>query len=497
MKVIKKIYVFILAAVLLTVAGCEKEFLDTRPTDKITTDQMFETYDGALAALNGTYRLFYAFGIEGWTGHSDFGQKAVDLTMDLMGDDMPIASQGYGWFIAEYGYNQHSATKAWPQYLWNLYYNLVNNANNIIANVDKVEATTEEVNYVKGQALTIRAYAYFYLVRLFQHTYVGHENDPGVPIYTAPTSEGKARASVQEVYTQIENDLTDAITMLGNTFSRIHISHINQDVAEGIMARVKLTKEEWSDAVSYAQDARSGGYPLMDSTTYHYAINGQSGFNHVSTSEWMWGFQINSEQSTIYASFFSHFDPTFMTYASLGLQKQINSATYAMIDNPSGDVRAQNFDVTGGETGVPYCQLKFLSYDQATFMGDYLMMRSSEMHLIEAEAQAHIPGNEALAQQAIYDLVSTRDGSYTMPTATGQALLDEIWFQRRIELWGEGFRLLDIKRRKQPLDRTGGNHQPALAREMTLPAESDLFIFQIPEEELDANDNINQEDQNP
>jgi hypothetical protein len=57
--------------------------------------------------------------------------------------------------------------------------------------------------------------------------------------------------------------------------------------------------------------------------------------------------------------------------------------------------------------------------------------------------------------------------------------------------------LLDIKRRKEALDRTGGNHKSSLAVKMSLPAESDLFIFQIPEEELDANNAIGPGDQNP
>lgn len=49
-----------------------------------------------------------------------------------------------------------------------------------------------------------------------------------------------------------------------------------------------------------------------------------------------------------------------------------------------------------------------------------------------------------------------RDASYTLSTNTGQALIDEIMVQRRVELWGEGFRFLDLKRLNLPLDRTVG-----------------------------------------
>lgn len=495
MKLAKKISVIFLSAFLLMFAGCSEDYLDTKPTDSVTTDKIFESYDGALAALNGTYRLFYAFNIEGFADHNEFGQKSVDLIMDLMGEDMAIHSQGYGWFTDEYGYNAHSATKRRTEYFWDYYYNLVNNSNRILANVDDIDMTEEQYNYIKGQSLAIRAYAYFYLVRLYQHTYVGHQDAPAVPLYTEPSQSGKGRATVEEVYTRIESDLEESINLLGNTMARIHKSHINQSVAQGIMARVKLTKEEWGEAVTYAQKARDG-YSLMDSSSYATTPNKKNGFNNIGNQEWMWGFQINSEQSTIYASWFSHMDPLFMTYAFLGLQKEIYLPLYNKIDNPQSDARAVNFDIDTTVSGVGNSQLKFLASDQESFLGDYIMMRAGEMYLIEAEAQAE-QGNDTEAQDVLHELISKRDANYTKPTETGQDLLDEIYLQRRISLWGEGFRLLDLKRRKQALDRTGGNHVPALAREMQLPAESDLFIFQIPEEEIDVNNNIGPGDQNP
>jgi hypothetical protein len=47
------------------------------------------------------------------------------------------------------------------------------------------------------------------------------------------------------------------------------------------------------------------------------------------------------------------------------------------------------------------------------------------------------------------------------------------------------------------VDRNNSNHNPLVARTMTLPAESEKFIYQIPQAEIDANPNIGEEDQNP
>ena len=86
------------------------------------------------------------------------------------------------------------------------------------------------------------------------------------------------------------------------------------------------------------------------------------------------------------------------------------------------------------------------------------------MYLIEAEANCHLtPRKEDKARQLLKELVhdSGRDPEYTC-NKSGQELLDEIKFYRRIELWGEGFSWFDYKRRKDTIERhtftDGGNY---------------------------------------
>lgn len=110
------------------------------------------------------------------------------------------------------------------------------------------------------------------------------------------------------------------------------------------------------------------------------------------------------------------------------------------------------------------------------------------MYLIEAEALARQGGKDAAAAQALYTLAVKRDPSYVLSTNTGQALIDEIMLQRRVELWGEGFRFTDLKRLNMPLDRTGANVDANVAGVMTVPAGGNIWQFLIPRDELDAND---------
>jgi hypothetical protein len=131
---------------------------------------------------------------------------------------------------------------------------------------------------------------------------------------------------------------------------------------------------------------------------------------------------------------------------------------------------------------------------------DYLYMRAAEMYLIEAEALAR-QGQDGPARTALETLVQQRFPAYSAAAFSGTALLNEILLQRRIELWGEGFSLIDIKRLKTGLNRpTGaGNHgspnfNPAV---YTLPDADPKFLMRIPRYEIDNNSLISDGDQNP
>src|SRR5690606_6117379 len=78
--------------------------------------------------------------------------------------------------------------------------------------------------------------------------------------------------------------------------------------------------------------------------------------------------------------------------------------------------------------------------------------RLPEMHLIMAEGYAR-GGQEADARNALYVVAHDRDPAYALSTKSGEQLTDEIMFQRRVELWVEGFRFLDLKRLNLDLDR--------------------------------------------
>lgn len=493
----KKILLIAAPVFFLAIAGCKKSYLETKPSNAASEAQIFSKINAVNAAISGMYKEMFGFAVGGGS-HSDYGQKSYDLSCDLMGNDMVVHTQGYGWYNSTYQYTNWglATTAQMSDFAWYRYYDQIKQANKLYNLVDGVtDATTTQKESIKGQALAMRAYCYYYLVNYYQQSYKGHESLPGIPVYLQDTTGGKPRGTVQDVYTQIVKDLTEAETLLtGKT--RGSINEFDVSVVQGFRARVALAMEDWATAATYAHKARQN-YTLMNSTLYLT----KGAFSSASNPEWMWGSVIVASEATIYASFFSHMDIQTGGYAALGQQKKITKALYDLI--PSGDIRKERFKTPGtGTTSDPdYNQHKFEVPDVSNkWQADYLYMRAAEMYLIEAEALAR-QGQDASARTVLESLVQTRYPAYSAAAFSGSALLDEILLQRRIELWGEGFGLLDIKRLGQGLNRPSGvgnhgspNFNPGI---YTTQPNDPRFLMRIPQRELDNNASMTPSDQNP
>ena len=481
----KKINIFLALLVVLSIS-CSKDYLETSPTNQVSDADVFKTAAGAQTVLDGVSRRLRAYTDN---AHDVFGQKAIDLAWDLMGED--ITCRRSHWFVYDYQQDNRQASYRRPRTVWALYYIVINNVNNILTNADNISfSSAAEEASIKGQAYALRAYAYFNLVNIFQFTYKGHESDPGVPVYTEPTTEGHARGTVQEVYNLIVADLDESISLMSaNPSPRRHISDIDLSVAHGLRARVALQMEDWDEAEEQARLARAD-YELNSLAEF------SAGFADYQQSTWMWGLEINDEQSTIYPSWFSHMDMSIGGYAGLNyMPKYISTALYNQL--PADDVRKTlcNPVVFSGTTY--YINYKFnAALAGKEFSADYVMMRPEEMLLIEAEAIAHQGGRDTEVQALLNELHDVRQTAPVAVTETGSALLDLVLLERRFELWGEGFRGRDIKRLKISLDRGGSNHNPALCLVITMPAEDFRWNYKIPQGEIDANPNIGEEDQN-
>lgn len=507
----KFIYILSLAG-LLGFSSCTDE-LNTEPTDRVSGSTIFADVTSAEAAINGIYRLMYVAGWSSSWGTENCGQTAIQLLADLMAEDHLMYSQGNGWFYEDYRLNVHGdySNKAGRPYsIWNYYYTLISNINYVIASEETMGGDPEQKDNIIGQAYAMRAYAYFYLIQLYQQTYAGHEDAPGVPVYTEPTqagSIGNPRGTVKATYKQINSDIDRAIELLkGKT--QAHISHVDYYVANGIKARICLVQHDYASAATAAAEALKK--PNLSLVT----IDALGGNNSVKTADVMWGCEITADQTSGFASFFSHMDADAPGMYAGKAQQCISSGLYNLIPDTDGR-KTLWFRGPLAEDGsgsmVSYCQLKFKMADYTTRTGDYLLMRAEEMVLIKAEAECH-QQQYSQARATIAQLGNLRDSNFatrlaaradantynTNTNAPLQTLMDEILFQRRVELWGEAGRIFDLQRLALGYSRVyeGSNHTETVATKNTDVA-SPLFILPLPQSELDGNENITANDQNP
>jgi hypothetical protein len=220
--------------------------------------------------------------------------------------------------------------------------------------------------------------------------------------------------------------------------------------------------------------------------------------------------KIIADQTTQYASFFTHMDADMGKYGYTARQQIARGIYNKMGANDARRAWWNPADAANGDNGYQQEKFKFVNY--ATWEGDYVFMRVEEMYLAKAEAECML-GQDAAAQATLKALMKYRDPDYDC-TKTGKelgkltsdktgSLREEIINQRRIELWGEFGRIYDIRRLHQGFARTEADGHPSAARgtklnEGTSDPEGYKWVMVIPQSEFDGNVNMDEsKDQNP
>jgi hypothetical protein len=482
----KKIIVIFIVVLITNVlfTACDEEFLDTYPTDQISSSTVVQTTGNAMNSLNGVHRALYIrYGSQGRGGIGAFY-----FHMDEACEDHVFNSAT--WTTHVRWIANGSPTDAYNTSIWQMYYQWIANVNVLINGIDGAEGTIAEINAIKGQSLLYRAWAHYQLVQLYGSRYIkgGNNSQLGIPIKLDNATGPIARSTVEEVYTQINQDIDDAIVLLAG-YVAPNKSNLNQSVAKGLKARVALTQGNWGVAVTYAKQAREG-YPLMDQATY------AAGFQIFSETnpEFMWASQIVADQSDLFGNYGAYISRNFSSSTIRSNPRSISNLLYAQIS--ATDVRKTLWSPSGLHPGIelvsnaskyPYTNQKFIAVSTSDSRVDVPNMRSGEMYLIEAEALAR-DGKFDLAAQALYPFAKNRDNAYVLSTKTGAALIDEIMVQRRVDLWGEGFRWSDLKRLNLPMDRNGTNAKSTIVGGvMFVAADDNRWTYPIPQDEMDSN----------
>lgn len=486
-----RIYAAVLGATAL-LTGCIKE---TFPMGGgATSDQIADSpfaADGMLASMPIKMITNYVNAGD----HFDFGYPGIIGAMDRMAGEvfpvsgnLPGGNQYYDrWQPWLYPTKSSglSPTGYAVSFFYNNYYEFIKTANDVIGTVGDNEANKE----LRGVAKTFRALFYLDLARLYDPLPAKAPKRPSyesdlkkvegltVPKVTEETPfetlKNNPRVPRQDMFKFILSDLKDAEECLKD-YRPATKNLPSLAVVYGLTARAYLWlggfeqtyeglltgESAYREAAKYARMAiDASGCTIMTEAQY---LDPLSGFNTVNAA-WMWA-MIQSTDTVLnnLLSWTAHMSPEAIWGYGYGAQPGISIFSYnrmakddfrrKMFVGPERDYSAiaPYTSLTEEEfaTIAPCTSFKF--HTAGGEKNNYTtgnvtsipLMRIEEMYLIEAEAVAHY--DEGSGKTLLVDFMKTRSASYTVPA--GVTLIDEVIFQKRIELWGEGLVWADMKR---------------------------------------------------
>ncbi len=447
----------------LSLASCEKSFLELKPPTSLTPEFALATEADLQVALRGAY--------SGLKSTALYGRSLMVLG-DMMADNTYQSALNTNRYTNFNLYN-YLVTDGDVAGLWNASYTIILRANNII---NSPIADNANIQQIKGEAYAIRALAYFNLVRYFGSPYTLDPSKLGVPIITTYQADLKPeRAKIADVYTLINKDLTQAFTLMTKFTNSSQFSNYS---AKALQAKVYLAMGDKTNAKAAALDViTKSGFTAISSAAH--------------TGYWAGVAPRTDKVETLLEISFdavanNAFDALSYIYLQSGNYGDMLCSTELYDLFETTDIRKSLY-----ATGIRGGLASVFVNKYGSFTGDHSdtkVIRMSEMYLIAAEAS--YPSNTADALKYVNEVTSRRGA--TAIASSGSALLEDIITERRKELAFEGERYLDMQRLQRNIARSKNYPAAALSIDFT----NYRRIMPIPQGELDANPSIKLQ-QNP
>lgn len=456
-------YTLLLAILLFVASSCKKDFLDRDPYGGLPTSEAITNVDDMETALNGVYAGLRSPNLYG---------RTIPLFGDLFADNVYISTTNSNRYLDFFQVNM-TVNNGNAQGVWEGAYNVILNANNVI---NSELSGTEQIDQLRGEALALRALMYFELARHFARPYTVDPNGLGVPLILEYDPFVKPRrATLQEVYARIEEDLTEAIGLMTLPRSSGYFTHY---AAKALLARVHQYQGEWASALALAEDViQNSDYQLLPLNR----VQGYWASNTARTDGLETLFEVVNDLVGNAGN-----DALAYFYDQVGYGDALASEALYRAYSPT-DVRRSLI--------LPFSPIRenarvVNKYPNSTQpdKDEVKIIRMSEVYLIAAEAAYHT-GNEALALDYLNAVALERDADFGGYASSGTALLEDILLERRKELAFEGHRYWDLARYNQDVVREdlADNY---LGVPLVIPADYFRRVFPIPQSELDANPSI-------
>ncbi|GAB3897800.1 RagB/SusD family nutrient uptake outer membrane protein [Larkinella knui] len=433
-----------LAVLACTGTSCE-DFLESKPISQIGETDFFKTESDFNQALVGAYSAF----AQVYQGNGYYA-LLVDLRSDnttelTAGGDGNDAKRNLDEF-RETTDNEHLTA------FWQNSYTLIARANSILAKIEGAAVADKLKKQYTGEALTLRALAYFNLVRLYG----------GVPLVTEPVSDIDAsysvgRTAVSEVYAQIEKDLVKAEGLLPVSYDESSVGRATVGVARSLLGQVYLTQKKYTEAAAeFKKVVTSGTYSLLPVYADLYKA-GQQG-----NSEAIWQAQYKSAANYLGSNLPNHFAPTGsegITISSGGAYGFNQPTEDIAAAYSTGDVRRNNI-ADGYTNGGTFVAAKYVrGYVERESGGgyadsgaDWYVIRYADILLMYAEALNEVNKGPVADAYAAINLVRNRAKLGNLSGLTYETFKAAVYNEERLESPFEGHRWFDLLRTGRALD---------------------------------------------
>jgi len=482
----KKIF-YILALVAFT--SCNK-FLDVKPASQIDQSDLFKTEIGFEEALNGIYTLCSSSSLYG--GNLTFTNDI--LSQNYQFNDVVLQQ------TANFNYTLPSVVSKNAD-IWNTAYRAIANCNYLLAAVDdqKVQFSAGSRELIKGEALALRAYLHFDLLRMFAPSFVTGAGQVAIPYVTQVATKSTPNSTVQQVIDQALADLKTAKTLLksdpilsagyvvgyppsttatemasSELFLQNRRQRINYYAVCGELARVYLYAGDKTNALINAQEViQSNKFPFTKQDDF-FASDAQKRDRILYPELIASWFIDNSDEVKFLQGLYTISNPTYS-----GTIDQV-SDIYELGGDGAEDWRYKQWflstaSVTGGANRA-ILQKYVKNADPLDNLHPLVApaIRLSEMYYIAAEASYDTDPTAALDY---YNTIRAKRGIGNTLTAVASKdeFINRLLSEARKEFYGENQLFYMYKRL---------NHAVVVSSTQVLPPSGNIFVFPKPQDEL-------------
>ena len=437
----KKIYLIVLVA--LVGVSCS-EWLDIKPYDKISNDELFSTEEGFIKHLNGIYielnsDMLYGAALSVEMIEIMGGLYEIGTDKSVWGNYQDLAS---GQYVTQYW-------RARFNEIWNKAYSLILNCNLLLESLENTSVSFSSDNYkiIKGEALALRAMLHFDILRLFGPVYSRNPQAMAIPYYKKYSVRPNALLTASEVADLIMQDLAEARILLANdpirtkgpgmegpgandkVFMYYRNLRLNYYAVAGLLARASLYFGKKDDAYYYATEvirAAETVFPFVDKSL---VTGSPDDPDRIFSSEVIFALS-HSQRNKLFKNYY---DPSRLPNCVFRMDNDVMSSyIYGGGASTGGNQDDYRYRVNWVATGANRYFYKYSDMKETGNIRNTMipMMRLGEMYLIAAET---FGADVSMGVSYVNKLRSAR-GISALPSLTQ----DNLQYEYIRELYGEG-----------------------------------------------------------